>query len=44
MQGRWLCALKRRRGTHVAAVAFANKNARVIWALLARDEVYRQPA
>jgi transposase len=43
-QGRWLCALTRRKGTHVAAVAFANKHARVIWALLAHDEVYRPPA
>jgi hypothetical protein len=30
-QGRWLCALNHRKGTNVAAVAFANKNARVIW-------------
>jgi len=29
-QGRWLCALKPRKGTNVAAVALANKNARVI--------------
>ena len=43
-QGRWLCALTHRKGTHVAAVALANKNARVIWALLARDEAYRPPA
>ena len=43
-QGRWLWALKRRKGTNVAAVALANKNARVIWALLAHDEVYRLPA
>ena len=43
-QGRWLCALKRRKGTNVAAVALANNNARVIWALLAHDEVYRPPA
>ena len=43
-QGRWLWALKRRKGTNVAAVALANKNARVIWALLAHDAVYRQPA
>jgi len=28
----------------VAAVAVANKNARVIWALLAHDDVYRRPA
>ena len=43
-QGRWLCALRRRKGTNVAAVVLANKNARVIWALLAHDDVYRQPA
>ena len=29
--------------TNVAAVAFANKHARVIWALLAHDDVYRPP-
>jgi transposase len=43
-QGRWLCALTHRKGTHVAAGAVANKNARVIWALLAHDEAYRPPA
>ena len=43
-QGRWLWALTRRNGTNVAAVALANTNARVIWALLAHDDVYRQPA
>ena len=43
-QGRWLCALTHRKGTNVAAVALANKNARVIWALLAHDEAYRPPA
>ena len=43
-QGRWLWALKCRKGTNVAAGALANKNARVIWALLAHDDVYRQPA
>ena len=44
MQGQWLCTLMRRKGTNVAAVALANKNARVIWAMLAHDEEYRQPA
>ena len=39
-QGRSLGALTRRKGTNVAAVALANKNARVIWALLAHDDVY----
>ena len=43
-QGRWLCALTHRKGTNVAAVALANKNARVIWALLAHDAAYRPPA
>jgi len=43
-QGRWLWALKCRKGTNVAAAALANKNARVVWALLARDDVYRRPA
>jgi len=44
-QGRWLCALMRRTGTNVAAaVALANNNARVIWAMLAHDEAYRPPA
>lgn len=43
-QGRWRCALKHRTGTTVAAVALANKHARVIWALLAHDEAYRPPA
>ena len=43
-QGRWLCALTHRKDTHVAAVALANKNARVIRALLVYDAVYRPPA
>lgn len=43
-QGQWLCTLMRRKGTNVAAVALANKNARVIWAMLAHDEEYRPPA
>jgi transposase len=43
-QGLWMSALQRRKGTNVAAVAVANKNARVIWALLAHDDIYRQPA
>ena len=42
-QGRWLCALTHRKGTNVAAVALANKNARVVWAMLAHDEEYRPP-
>jgi len=43
-QGRWLWTLKCRKGTNVAAAALANKNARVVWALLAHDDVYRPSA
>jgi transposase len=39
----WLKALRERRGPNIAAVALANKNARVLWALLARAEEYRAP-
>ena len=35
-RSRWIGALKERRGANIAAVALANKNARVLWALLAR--------
>jgi len=38
---RWLKQLLERRGYNRACVALANKNARVIWKLLATDEVYR---
>src|SRR5208282_2229582 len=34
-------ALKLARGFNVAAVALANKNARIIWALLTRGDNYR---
>ena len=40
----WLTALIRRRPPLVVAVALAAKTARVIWAMLARDEVYRPRA
>lgn len=43
-QSRWVNDLVRRRNKNVAAVAVANKNARIAWALLARDEAYRAPA
>ncbi len=42
-RSRWLQSLVARRGKNKAAVALANKNARVIWALLSRGECY-QPA
>ena len=40
----WLRALLQRKPRKVAAVALANKMARVAWALMARGEVYRRPA
>ncbi len=40
----WIEAVRERRGANIAAVALANKNARVLWALLARNEDYRVPA
>ena len=39
----WASRLKLKRGFNVAAVALANKNARVIWALLSRGDSYRPP-
>lgn len=36
----WLCKLIGRRNKNVAAVALANKNARIIWALLTKDGAY----
>jgi transposase len=38
----WLRRLEERRGMNRACVALANKNARVIWALLAHKETYRK--
>jgi transposase len=37
----WLCKLMARRNNNVATVALANKNARVIWALLAKGSTFR---
>jgi transposase len=37
----WLGKLLGRRNKNVAAVALANKNARIAWALLARDRNFR---
>jgi transposase len=41
---RWLRNLKQRRGANRACVALANKNARILWALLSREEAYRPAA
>jgi transposase len=43
-RSRWIADKQRRRGTTKACVAVANKNARIIWALLAKDEPYRRAA
>ncbi len=39
----WLVQLLARGKTKVAAVALANKNARIIWAMMASGERYREP-
>lgn len=38
---RWLINLKGRRHKHVVAVALANKNARIVWALLTHQREYQ---
>jgi transposase len=40
----WLAAIRARRPAAVAAVALANKTARIAWAVMVRGEIYRQPA
>lgn len=37
----WLLSLLDRRNPNIAAVALANKNARIVWALLAHDRSYQ---
>jgi transposase len=43
---KWLTSLLERKAARVASVAMANKTARIVWAVLTRDEPYspvRQP-
>src|SRR5215472_9998460 len=40
----WLSSLLTRRPTKVAAIALANKLARMAWAMMARNERYKEPA
>ena len=42
-RSRWLASLRQRRHPNVAAVALANKNARIVWAMLAGNFSY-EPA
>jgi transposase len=39
----WLAALLARRPTKVAAIALANKIARMVWAVMAKGERYKEP-
>jgi transposase len=39
----WLAALLARRPTKVAAIALANKLARMAWAMMAKGQCYREP-
>jgi transposase len=39
----WVANKKQRRGFNKAAVALANKNARMIWAIMSTGECYRHP-
>jgi transposase len=42
--GSWLAEMLARKPRMLVAVALANNNARIVWALLARGGVYRAPA
>ena len=39
----WVAQLLERKKPKVAAVALANKNARIVWAMMATGEPYREP-
>jgi transposase len=42
-QPSWVIRLSEKRGAKIAAVAQANKTARIAWALMTRGETYRKP-
>jgi len=42
-RSRWMTTLEQRLGTPKAAVALANKNARILWALVHHQQDYRRP-
>jgi len=43
-RNQWIAEKQRKLGTTKTCVAVANKNARIIWALLAKGEAYRAAA
>jgi transposase len=43
-ESRWTNDLVKRRNANIAAVAVANKNARIVWALLTKSEHYEVSA
>ncbi len=43
-RSRWIISLEERRGKNIATVAIANKNARIVWALLTSEAEYRKAA
>jgi transposase len=43
-KSRWIGELGRRRGKNVTAVAVANKNARIAWAILSKRVTYQVAA
>ncbi|MCF6432113.1 IS110 family transposase [Leisingera sp. MMG026] len=43
-RSQWIARMRERRHPNVVSVALANKNARIVWSLLARDQNYRPEA
>ncbi|MBS4096658.1 MAG: IS110 family transposase [Sulfuricella sp.] len=43
-RSRWVTGLAKRRNKNIATVALANKNARIAWSILSREETYRPAA
>jgi transposase len=43
-KSQWVCEVEQRRGKNIAAVAVANKNARIAWALLSKQTTYQKVA
>ena len=41
-RSRWVSSVEARRGTNRACVALANKNARILWALMVREKPYHK--